>query len=129
MYVNDMKINGALRTPIMKEIPSVKELAIKKGTVRKLIEDKVFDINDSVADNAKLISLLISVVSRIWSMQSEEQRGSLPQEEQDMINYFAAAFQNTQTRADVQFANEGVGLIDRLLTKQSDIGKIIKDEL
>jgi len=97
----------------------------KKGLVRYEIHKQVFDIYDSVADNAKMISLLFSLVSRIWSVMPNTQKSKLSQDEVDMINYVVNKFKEIRTRADVEFEKEGMNLIDRLMERQKKIGEIV----
>jgi len=97
----------------------------KKGLARYKIHKQVFDIYDSVADNAKMISLLFSLVSRIWSVMPNTQKNKLSQDEVDMINYVVNKFKEIRTRADVEFEKEGMNLIDKLMERQKKIGEIV----
>ena len=96
-----------------------------KSKQRLEIQDQVFDNADSIADNAKMISLLISVVRRMYEIMPETQKADLDSDDRTMIEYTFSQFASTQTRADVQFAVEGLALIDKLLARQGQVGTIV----
>ena len=98
----------------------------KKSEARYLIENEVFDIRDSVADNAKMISLLVSFVERIWSIIPNDQKDNLSDEDRQAIDYVTDKFKDTLTWADIQWQKEGIGFADKLLERQSQVGSIIK---
>jgi len=98
----------------------------KKAQARYLIENEVFDIRDSVADNAKMISLLVSFIERIWSITPDDQKDNLSDEDREAIEYVIGKFKETITWADIQWQQEGIGFADRLLERQGKIGEIIK---
>lgn len=98
----------------------------KKSQARYLIENEVFDIRDSVADNAKMISLLVSFIERIWSITPDDQKDNLSDEDRQAIEYVIGKFKETITWADIQWQQEGIGFADRLLERQGKIGEIIK---
>lgn len=97
-----------------------------KTKQRLAIQEQVFDNSDSIADNAKMISLLISVVRRMYEVMPEEQKSLLTADDRTMIEYTFGQFALTQTRADVQFTTEGLALVDKLLGRQAAIGTIIQ---
>lgn len=97
----------------------------RKALQRLEIQEQVFDNSDSIADNAKMISLLISVIRRMYEVMPEEQKALLVTEDRTMIEYTFEQFALIQTRADVQFATEGLALIDKLLGRQGQIGTIV----
>jgi len=98
----------------------------KKSEARYLIENEVFDIRDSVADNAKMISLLVSFVERIWSIIPDDQKDNLSDEDRQAIDYVTGKFKDTVTWADIQWQEEGIGFADKLLDRQAQVGYIIK---
>jgi len=124
-YKKDTKVKGALRTPVITEVPTEKTLPFQKGQERSQIES-IFDLNDSVADNAKMISLIMTTISRMYDSFTATQKDRIPQEDRDVIEYTFATFAQTETRADVQFTTEGITLIDKLLNRQGQIGDIFK---
>ena len=97
----------------------------QKGIVRYKIHKQVFDIYDSVADNAKMISLIFSIIMRIWEALPDDVKSSINEDDVQVIEYAISQFKNIKTRADVQFEKEGLSLIDKLVTRQSKIGKLV----
>ena len=122
-YTHKMEIKGALRTPIVVETPVA--LKGKKYFKRKEINETVFDEADSIADNAKMISLMFSVVSRIWEAMPQEQKDTLDQNDVAIIDETIQKFKDTTTWADRLFEEEGTDLVDRLFERQEQIGNIL----
>ena len=101
----------------------------KKAKARHRIENEVFDLRDSVADNSKMISLLISLVSRIYSTLTATAKGKLSSADKALIETVITEFKNVNTRADVQLAKEGPSMITKILSRQAQIGTIVSQEL
>jgi len=120
------KQKGMLVTKAVKAVMDDTPKTDKKYRVRKEINEKVFDLDDSVADNSKMISLLTTVLSRIYDVLPDTEKDNLNADDRAMIEYMFSKFKTTNTRADVQFATEGVSLIDKLLDRQADIGTIVQ---
>ena len=97
----------------------------KKLKTRLAIEEQVFDIHDSVADNAKWASILTTLISRIYSIIPTAQKDLLDPTERATIEYALAEFAKTNTRADIMLAAEGVAGIKKLLDRQGAIGTIV----
>ena len=121
------KIDGALRTPAVREVPS-EPSTTEKAKQRLRIQNEVFDLEDSVADNDKIISLLLTMNSRLYDVIPEEQKAALSAEDRQMIEYTLGLFKTTETRADTQFAEEGMVIVDKILARQGQISSIIKGE-
>ena len=99
----------------------------KKSLAREKINNKVFDIEDSVSDNSKMISLLITLMSRMYESYTDTQKARFSPEDKFLIEYTFNKFKDTNTRADIQFANEGpTNVIDKLLNRQKEVGEIVK---
>lgn len=126
MYKQTTKINGALRSNAVTEVLDQEPKADKKSLSRLQIQEEVFDNSDSIADNAKMISLMMTLVSRIYDVLDDTQKDNLSTDDRNLIEYTFNKFSNTNTRADVQFASEGITLIDKLLDRQASIGNIVK---
>lgn len=107
------------------ESPSSMPLT-KKSLARVRIEEQVFDIHDSVADTTKWLSLLSSMVARMYASMPEEQKATIPLQERQMIEYAFSKFMGATTRADVQFEQEGIAMIDKLFERQTKIAEIVK---
>jgi len=118
--------DGLYYKKAIQEIPVASESEnIKKGLARKRIQEEVFDLPDSIADNAKMISLLMSVVKRVYEALPATTKNKI--KDKDMIEGVIKVFDNIQTLADVQFAQEGDVMIQKIFNRQSEIGKIVKD--
>lgn len=99
----------------------------KKAFQRKQIQDDVFDYHDSIADNAKWLSILTTLMSRIYDIIPEEQKSNLSNSDRELIETLFELFSQTYTRADKQFLEEGTEtVLRRILTRQEKIGNIVK---
>jgi len=117
--------NKKMKKRAVKEVPSEKVLDTRKGLSRMQIEEEVFDLADSVADNAKMISLLMSMVKRLYEVLPDDIKNNI--QDNAMIESVIDEFDNTQTAADVKFAVEGDNLIKTIFERQAKIGEIIKN--
>ena len=97
----------------------------KKGRQRAEINKNVGDLEDNHADTAKWASFLTTIVAMLWDVQSEDQKALLPADKREMIDYTLEKFKITDTRADVQFSKEGIGMVDKLIARQAQIGEIV----
>jgi len=98
----------------------------KKYLARLQIQDNVFDLNDSVADNAKMISLLTTLMSRMYDTFSTSQKNLLSTTDRALLEHVFTKFNTTDTRADLQVSKEGATtVIDKLLDRQAQIGQIL----
>ena len=123
-YKEAFEKNGQLYTKKIIEMPSEKILEAKKGKQRKAIEENVFDLNDSVADNAKMISLLMSLFTRIWEIIPQDQKNSLTEAEILVMQNSIDLFKNTTTWADRLFETEGMAFVEKLYKRQEAIGEL-----
>jgi len=102
---------------------------ISSDDVKKLIaherDSKVRNSEDTLADLAKMNSLLFSTVSAIYGTLSDTAKGKIDADMKDVIEYSFAKFADTQTRADRQMAQEGTGLVDKLFEREVQIADII----
>jgi len=98
----------------------------KKNRQRRQIQDEVFDVEDAIADNAKMISLLTTMLNRLYGVMPEEQKSLLDTDDRNLIEYALNKKSSIATRADVQFFQEGaVPMIDKLFERQAKIGMIV----
>jgi len=113
---------------VIKEIPDEKPYGHKKYQLRYRVNEEVFDLHDSVADNAKMISLIFALLSRIWEEAiPNEIKDKMDKETREMIEYAFSKYHSIQTRADVEFLINGKELIDKLMDRQDKIGKLFKE--
>ena len=100
----------------------------KKGKMRYRVNNEVFDIHDSVADNAKAISLIFALLSRIYEALPASTKNRIPAEDRAMVEYAFQKYHSIQTRADVEFAvSGGKELIDRIMERQNKVGQLFKE--
>ena len=99
----------------------------KKIQQRLKIQNEVFDIHDSVADNAKMISLLITMLNRIYTAIPEDIKTNISPADRSLIEYALNKKTAVTTRADIQVFTEGAAeTIDKLFARQAQIGNIVK---
>jgi len=121
------KQEGMLAKKAVRKTYDTEESTDKKAFIREAIQKDVFDEQDSIADNAKMISLLTTVMSRMYDIMPAADKNLLAPNDRTMIEYMFTQFKTVNTRADVQFATEGVTLIDKLLNRQGTIGTIVQN--
>ena len=92
-----------------------------KAFKRLKIQNEVYDDKDAIADNAKMISLLTSLVSTMYDTFSDEQKEKIPKEQKQLIEYTFSKFKETTTLADKKLAKKGTKFIDGLMDTQSKI--------
>ncbi len=119
---------GMLHSVIYKNTIDDTDKKDTKTKIRYEIENEVFDELDSIADNAKMISLLMSTISRMYEIMDDVNKDKLTPESRYVIEHTFAKFKTTDTRADVMVEKEGVTSIDKLLDRQGNIGTIIKEK-
>lgn len=108
------------------EVPCILEKC-SKTKAREAIEREVFDDKDAIADNGKMISLMMTMMSRLYDVMDETNKSALDPADRALIEYTFEKFKLTDTRADVQFAEEGgIETVDKLLERQGRIGEIVK---
>lgn len=98
----------------------------EKSIKRARINEEVFSIEDSVADNAKMISLLITLCDRLYNTFDDDQKNKLSDDDRDLIEYVFSSFKECDTRADIQLAKDGTDMIDNIFNSQSKVGEILK---
>ena len=117
---------GNLYTKAYREILDNTPRKDKKSKVRYEIENNVFDIRDSVADNSKMISLLFGMVMHIYNALDTTTKDNIDPNIRSMIEYAIQKYDSIDTWGEIQLANEGTLAIDRLIDRQAQIGDIIK---
>jgi len=121
-YVKTNVTNGMLVTPAVKKELDTTPKTDVKSFQRERITNEVFDLEDSVADNAKMISLLMSMISRLYPLINTT---TLAASDKALIDGVLAEFAVTNTRADVQMAKEGPSMVSKILARQAAIGAIV----
>ena len=97
----------------------------RKAQARYNIHHQVFDLYDSVADNAKLISLLFRIITELWNALPSDVKSNISSEKQELIEYVVNLASSTKTRLDKQMSIEGTNVIDRLFSRQQAIANLI----
>ena len=98
---------------------------LKKGKVRQQINDSIFDPEDSIADNSKLIALVMMILVKLYNVGFDINQ--LSQEDRNMIDSWANLFANTTTRFSIQFDEEGEELFTKLFNRQQQIANYIPE--
>ena len=104
-------------------------VTITDDDVKKLIAHerdlKVRNGEDTLADLAKMNSLLFSTVGAIYSTLSNSAKDKIPEATRGVIEYSIQEFDKVQTRADRQLKDEGNDLVDKLFSREVQIADII----
>lgn len=125
MLQKTTKVKGSIRKPAVEEVPE--QIKTDTKSLKRLqIQDEVFDNSDAIADNAKMISLLLSTISKMYNTFTDTQKNKLSIEDKTLIEYTFDKFGNANTRADNQLQEEGTELVDKLIQRQETIGNILK---
>ena len=99
-----------------------------KAKARYEIQEQVYEaLADSVADNAKMISLVFAMGSAIYSVLTDSMKNNLDDATRDKIEYAIDKYHSVETWGDIQLATEGNEAINKLLDRQAKIGSIIKE--
>ena len=102
---------------------------IPKDVIKKLIAHdrdlKVRNLEDSVADLAKMNSLLMGFVSTIYKVLSATEKAAIPAAKAAVINHALQRWATTQTRGDRQLKTDGLALIDKLFDREVAIADIV----
>jgi len=118
------KVKHGMRVHNIWQVKPDKELEFSKGKIRKQIEKEVFDIEDSVADNAKLIFLLMASVKRLYKALPDDIKDNI--EDKEILDIMIDTFNKTQSIADIKYKKEGNNMITRIFDRQAKIGSIIE---
>ncbi len=97
---------------------------VKKGRVREQINEKIFDPEDAIADNNKLIMLALTLFKKVIDVNFNIE--NLKEDDKALIDYFRDTMAKRETRFDSQFQEEKYRLIDKLFGRQEKVGEIIK---
>ena len=100
-------------------------LVNQKKIIKSVVNSEVRSVEDSIADLAKMNSLLFSCISAMYGTMSDSAKGKIDEETKTIIDYSVEKFANTQTRADRQLMKEGTGLVDKLFDRETQIADII----
>jgi len=74
-----------------------------------------------------MISLIFSLMYRLYNALPEEIKQKLDPRDRQIIEYAFEKYRSIKTRADVQFQQEGVKMIDKLMDRQNKIARIIEE--
>ncbi len=96
----------------------------RKGKVRKEIREKIFDLEDAIADNNKLIMLAMTILLKFYFASFD--KNDLSKEDVEIIETWAKTMAKRETRFNEQFQEEGEKLINKLFNRQEEIAEIIK---
>ena len=121
-YKKKTEINGMRVYTFYEETPS--RTNTKKGKIRKDIGKKVSDRDDLIADAFKLIFLTISALKEIYKVVPKD---DIPKKTKELIDLSFEKYSNHENIMDLYLQSGDTEFIDRLLKRQDDIVKIIKE--
>ena len=99
-----------------------------KAKAKYEIQAQVYDaLADSVADNAKMISLVFAMGGAIYDILPEDMKKNMSPATRAKIEYALKKYNSVETWGTIQLATQGTEAIDRLLDRQAKIGSIIKE--
>jgi len=98
-----------------------------KVEARSAIEKEVFDSEDSISDNSKAISVLLSMVGDIYDVLPKTSKDKMDAERRAGIEYVITKFRETRTTADVGIEESGTDFIDKLLNRQAKVCTIVTE--
>lgn len=110
------------------EVLRVFEGRDKKAKIRSEIDEQVFDLNDSVADNAKWSAILTTAISIMYNALDEDTKARMDPRQRAIMDALVYLYSQTQTRFEIQYAKEGLSLITKMIGRQQKIANIIKKE-
>lgn len=99
----------------------------KKAKQRALIDERVFDIHDSIADNAKWAAILTTAISIMYQAMDADTKGRMDPRQKGLMDVLVASYSTVQTRFEVQYEKEGLELIFKMIQRQKEIADIIKE--
>jgi len=99
----------------------------EKKIITNVIDTEVRSVEDSIADLAKMNSLLFSCISAMYNTMTDTAKGKIDDGTKAIIDYSVEKFKETTTRADNQLMKEGTDLIDKLFDREAKIATIISD--
>lgn len=109
--------------------PDVTAESLSNSDVKSLIAHErnlsVRNIEDTVADLAKMNSLLLNFIKAIYGAMDPAAKGAMDPATKAVFDYAVDAFNVVQTRGDRQLAEEGTALIDKLFAREAAIADII----
>jgi len=113
---------------IVRPEPSLKTVISDNNKKRLIAYDRdtsVRDVNDSIADVAKMVSLSFSIISELWDLVPDADKENIDGAKKDVIDYSVTKFKEIQTRADRQLSKEGTNLVDKLFNREVAIADVI----
>lgn len=103
--------------------------AIPKAILKQLMaitrDKEIRNGDDTLADLAKMNSLLFSMIGSIYGTLTPTALGKIPAPEKAIIDYALKRFATVQTRGDRQLATEGTALIDKLFDREVAIADMV----
>lgn len=100
----------------------------KKSKVKYQIQEQVYSaLADSVADNAKLISLVFAMGATLYEALPDSSKNNIPADAKSKIEYAINKYHSIETWGDIQLAKEGTDAINKLLDRQAKIGSIVRE--
>lgn len=122
MYKKITKREGMRVRTFFKE--EVQEVSGKNGKIRSDIAEKVADRDTLIADLFKLNFLTISALSEMYKVIDKT---DIPDDVKSLLDESFRKYNETETIMDLYLSNGDTSFIDRMLKRQDDITKIVKE--
>ena len=119
---NNTDLNTTSLRPVVKPQLTTSK---KKNIIRHDVDVNIRDVNDTVADLAKMNALLMAMASGIYGTLSSTAKDKIDPTKRAIIEYAISEWDNSNTRADRQLATEGTTLIDKLFSREVKIADIV----
>ena len=97
----------------------------KKAAMREKIDHNVFDVYDSVADNAKWAAILTTAISIMYTALDADTKARMDPRQKALMDMLVSTYAATKTRFEIQYEEEGIGLILKMLERQKAVGDIV----
>jgi len=123
-YKKKTEIIGMRHRTYYEEEPQ--KVNIKKGKIRQDIS-KISDRDDLIADLFKLNFLTISALKYVYYSLPNEVKDNIPKKAKDLLDSSFKKYEETKTIMDLYIENGDMSFIDRVLTKQEEITKIVEN--
>ena len=120
------KVDGALISKAIIPVLDTRPQRGKKITARKKISEQVFGLDDSVADNAKLIAVLTNCVSEMYRVMPSGTKAKLSNEAKEILEVISENYDFSKTIVGKKASKQGfVETIKALFGRQEKIAEIV----
>jgi len=124
-YMTNAEATRPVRPVLLSDTYEKFDLIEAKNIIVTIRDKFVRNNEDSMADALKLCSFLAGAIRRIYNVLPEESKNKLSAVDRNILDYGFKFQSELQTRCDSELADEGLGVIKKLLERESTINDII----